>query len=152
MEDYVSFEGMVEPMEWGDSTYTVLRLPDDVLCTLEAQKARRVEGEINDHPVNLAITKAPVIDSAFLWAGKSLLRDIGIAPGEPLDVRLRKANEDDVDVPPDVSAALLSAGALSKWEALTPGKRRGLLHQVTTAKRAETRSKRITKLIAELHV
>tara|TARA_R110002072_G_scaffold14284_1_gene59538 strand:- start:362 stop:565 length:204 start_codon:yes stop_codon:yes gene_type:complete len=32
------------------------------------------------------------------------------------------------------------------WEALTPGKRRGLLHPISSAKRAETRAKRIANL------
>lgn len=150
MADYIEFEASVEPMVWGDSTYTVLRLPTDVLEALTAQRARRVEGEINHHPVNLAITKAPVIDGAFVWAGKSLLREIGIEPGEPLEVRLRKAPDDVVDTPDDVAAALRRAGHTAAWEALTPGKRRGMLHQIATAKRAETRAKRISKLVAEV--
>lgn len=150
MSDYVEFEGVVEPMEWGDATYTVLRLPPDVQAALEADGARRVEGEINDHPVNLALTKAPVIEGVFLWAGKSLLSEIGIEPGAPLEVRLRKAPVDHVETPEDVMAELRAADRSAAWEALTPGKRRGLLHQVNTAKRAETRKKRIAKLVMEL--
>ncbi|MEL6838395.1 MAG: YdeI/OmpD-associated family protein [Pseudomonadota bacterium] len=148
MSDYLSFEGQVVPMEWGKSVYTVLPLPDDIAKALQADGARRVEGEINDHPVNLALTKAPVIDQVFLWTGKSLLQEIGIAPGEPVYVRLRKA-DDSVETPEDVMLALRQADATAKWEALTPGKKRGLLHGVNTAKRAETRAKRIAKLIAD---
>lgn len=149
MNDYHTFEGRVVPMEWGKSTYTVLPVPDDIAAALQAEGARRVEGEINDHPVNLALTKAPVIDGVFLWAGKSLLDEIGIEPGEPLEVRLRKA-DDSVETPEDVMLALHQADATSAWEALTPGKKRGLLHQVNTAKRAETRAKRIVKMIADI--
>ena len=149
MSDYHVFEGQVVPMEWGKSVYTVLPLPDDVATALKADGARRVEGEINDHPVNLALTKAPVIAQVFLWAGKSLLDEIGIAPGEPLDVRLRKA-DDKVDTPEDVMLALRQADATATWEALTPGKKRGLLHQINIAKRAETRAKRIAKLVADI--
>lgn len=148
MSDYLSFEGQVVPMEWGKSVYTVLPLPDDIAKALQADGARRVEGEINDHPVNLALTTAPVIDQVFLWTGKSLLQEIGIAPGEPVYVRLRKA-DDSVETPEDVMLALRQADATAKWEALTPGKKRGLLHGVNTAKRAETRAKRIAKLIAD---
>ena len=150
MSGYLHFEGQIVPMEWGTSIYTVLPLPDEVAQALQAQRARRVEGEINDHPINLALTTAPVIDQVFLWTGKSLLDQIGIAPGEPLEVRLRKAPEDVVDTPEDVMLALRQADATAIWEALTPGKKRGLLHQINTAKRAETRAKRIAKLIAEL--
>ena len=149
MSEYHVFEGEIIPIELGKSTYTVLPLPDQIADALQAEGARRVEGEINDHPVNLALTKAPVIDHIFLWTGKSLLDEIGIAPGEPVDVRLRKA-DDSVETPEDVMLALRQADATAAWEALTPGKKRGLLHHVNIAKRAETRAKRITKLIADI--
>ena len=146
MTDYITFDGTVEPMEWGKATYTVLRVPDDVVTALG--RTRRVEGEINDHPVNLALTKAPVIDGIFLWAGKSLLDDIGIEPGERIEVRLRPAPDDLVEVPAEVTNALRSAGLSDAWAALTPGKQRGLLHQVTAAKRPDTRTRRIDALLA----
>jgi len=148
MTDYITFEGAVEPMEWGASVYTVLRIPTEVLDALGPTK--RVEGEINDHPVNFALNKAPVIDGVFVWTGKSVLKNIGIEPGERIEIRLRPASDDAVDVPPDVINALRSAGQTEAWDALTPGKKRGLLHQVNSAKRAETRIKRIAKLLQEV--
>lgn len=135
-------------MEWGKATYTVLSIPPEVVDALG--KTKRVEGEINDHPVNLALTKAPVIDGVFVWAGKSLLREIGIEPGEQIEIRLRAAPNDLVEVPADVVNALRSAGVTDKWDSLTSGKQRGMLYQVTSAKRAETRVKRIAKLLAEV--
>jgi hypothetical protein len=146
--DWVTFEGRVEPVTWGRSRYTILRLPDAVVTALG--KTRRVEGEIADHPVNLALSRAPVVDGFFLWAGSSLLERVGIALGEPVEIRLRPAPDDRVDLDPDVDAALRSAGILETWEALTPGKRRGLLYQIATAKTAPTRVKRIAKLVADL--
>jgi hypothetical protein len=148
MTGWVTFEGRVEPLVWGRSTYTILRLPEAAVRDLGP--CRRVEGEIADHPVNLALTRAPVVKGAFLWAGASLLDRIGILPGEPVDVRLRPAPDDRVDLDPDVEAALRAAVALDRWEALTPGKRRGLLYTVATAKTDATRTKRIAKLIADL--
>ncbi|SLN29373.1 YdeI/OmpD-associated family protein [Pseudooctadecabacter jejudonensis] len=148
MKDYVTFEAAVEPMVWGKATYTILRLPKNVVDALGP--TRRVEGEINDHPVNLALTKAPVIDDVFLYAGKSLLRQVGITAGERVEVRLRPAPADDVDVPPDVINAIRSAGITEIWGALTPGKQRGLLYAVNSAKRADTRQRRIAALIIEL--
>lgn len=148
MTDYITFEGAVEPMDWGKATYTILRVPPDIIEALGP--TRRVEGEINDHPINMALTKAPVIDDVFLYAGKSVLREIGIEPGERIEVRLRPAPDDAVDVPSDVTNALRSAGLTEAWEALTAGKQRGMLYQVTSAKRPETRAKRIGKLLAEV--
>jgi Bacteriocin-protection, YdeI or OmpD-Associated/Domain of unknown function (DUF1905) len=145
---YVTFEGRVEPMVWGTSTYTILRVPDDVVAALSG--TRRVEGEINDHPVNLALTRAPVVEGVFLWTGQSLLDRGGIVPGEILEVRLKPAPDDRVDVPDDVLAALRAAGVMAGWETLTPGRRRGMLHQINTAKTAATRAKRIAALVAGL--
>ena len=148
MQDYITFDARIEPLEWGKSTYTVLRLTPDVISSLGP--AKRVEGEFNDHPVNLAVARAPVIDDPFLWAGKSLLTKVGIEPGEVFEARLRAADPNAVDVPNDVLRAIRSAGLSDAWDALTPGKMRGLLHNVETAKRAETRVNRITKLLASL--
>lgn len=148
MSDYVTFDAMIVPMEWGDTVYTVLPLPSDVTQALG--DAKRVEGEFNDFPVNLAIAKAPVIDTPFLWTGKSLLDRTGLVPNERFEARLRAADPNAVDVPTDVLTALRSGGVLAAWEALTPGKQRGHLHQIDTAKRAETRAKRIAALIQTL--
>jgi Bacteriocin-protection, YdeI or OmpD-Associated/Domain of unknown function (DUF1905) len=148
MTDWTTFEGRIEPLVWGRATYTILRVPEAVVAQLG--KTRRVEGEIADHPVNLALSRAPVIDSVFLWTGSSLLERIGIQPGEPVEIRLRPAPDDRVDLDPDVEAALRAGGVLGPWEGLTPGKRRGLLYQVATAKTDPTRRKRIAALVESL--
>jgi hypothetical protein len=148
MSDWVTFEGRVEPLAWGRSTYTILRLPENVVTALG--KARRVEGEIAEHPVNLALSRAPVVDGVFLWTGQSLLDRIGLTPGEPVEVRLHPAPDDRVDLDPDIEAALRSGGVLDQWEALTPGRRRGLLYQIATAKTEKTRLTRIAKLVGSL--
>lgn len=148
MSSYTVFEGRIEPLVWGDKTYTILRLPSECAQTLGS--AKRLEGEINGYPVNLAPSRAPVLDGPFLWTGASLIHELGVTPGEPLDVRLRPADPDAVETPPDVAAALRERALTDIWEALTPGKRRGLLYQVNTAKKAETRARRIAKLIEAL--
>lgn len=146
--DWVTFEGRVVPLTWGRATYTILPLPDAVTQALG--RTRRVEGEIADHPVNLALSRAPVVEGVFLWTGQTLLDRIGIQPGEPVEVRLRPAADDRVDLDPDIEAALRTGGALAQWEALTPGKRRGLLYQISTAKTEPTRAKRIRNLVETL--
>lgn len=150
MPDYISFDATIEALVWGKNTYTILRIPDDVAAALKAQGARRVEGEINDHPVNLALSKSPEVDGVFVWTGKATMDKLDVSPGDPLEVRLRAADPDDVDVPDDVMAAVRAAGKIDAWGALTAGKQRGMLYQITSAKRAETRAKRIAKLIDEL--
>jgi uncharacterized protein YdeI (YjbR/CyaY-like superfamily) len=55
-----------------------------------------------------------------------------------------------VDLPEDVALALRRADLTAAWDALTPGRKRGLLHSVATAKRADTRARRIDALLAAL--
>jgi Bacteriocin-protection, YdeI or OmpD-Associated len=148
MTGWVTFEGRVVPLTWGRATYTILPIPEAIVTALG--KTRRVEGEIAEHPVNLAFAGAPVVEGVFLWTGQSLLDRIGIQPGEPVEVRLRPAPDDRVDLDPDIEAALRSGGLLDQWEALTPGRRRGMLYQIATAKTDATRDRRIAKLIEDL--
>ena len=113
-------------------------------------KCRRVEGESAEHPVNLALSRAPVVEGSLLWAGQSLLDRIGINPGEPVEVRPRPAPDTSADLDPDVKTALRSGGVLQQWAKMTPGKRRGLLYQIATARTDKTRTARIAKLVATL--
>ena len=150
MDDWIDFEAQIVPMPWGKSVFTVLPIPGSIANRLNEMKAKRVEIELNDVPLNLALTKSPVIPQTFVYTGKSVLKEVGIEPGEIIDVRLRVADPDEVDEPSDVIIALRDAGVLDHWKQLTPGKKRGHLHQVVSAKRAETRTNRIAKLVALL--
>lgn len=148
MSEWVAFEGRIEPLEWGRNTYTILRLPSEVMAALGP--AKRVEGEIGNHPVDMGVARADVIADPFLYTGKAFLRAAGIEPGETVDVRLRPADPDAVEVPSDVAAAIRTAGRMASWEATTPGRRRAALHDVARAKRPETRARRIAALVAGL--
>jgi hypothetical protein len=143
---WVEFDGFIEPMEWGRSTYTVIRVPSDCVVALEV-RGRRVEGLIDDVPVNLALTRSPAIDGVFLWAGKSLLRRLRVVAGDSVHVRLRPADPDAVSVPDDVASALESSSSQGRWGQLTPGRRRALLARVDSAATRRTRARRIDELI-----
>ncbi len=147
MSEYLSFEGEIEPVTWGRATHTILRVPVAVARELEAAGASRVEGEIAEYPVNLRLTRATEVDGVFVWAGKSLLDAAGLRPGERVTVRLRAAPDAAVELPTDIAAVLRAEGLTAAWEALTPGRRRGLLYKVSTAKKAKTRARRIAELI-----
>jgi len=148
-EDWQTFDGVIEPMEWDKNTYTVLRIPDAVMATLPAG-TRRVEGEFGDFPINLALTKSPAIDGTFVYTGKSFLAESGLEVGVPFEARIRFVDPDLVEMPEGVAAALRAAGRIADWNKLTPGDQRGRLHTVNTAKRADTRARRITTLISKL--
>lgn len=148
MTDWTTFDGRIEPLEWGRKTYTILRLPPPVMAALGA--AKRVAGEIADYPVNLAVTRAPVLSDPFLYAGKTFLSAAGLEPGDVVEVRLCPVDPNLVETPDDVAHAIRATGRWELWDDTPPGQKRALLHTVETAKRPETRQRRIAALIAGL--
>jgi hypothetical protein len=150
MSDRVCFQAAVEPMVWGRAAFALLRLLPEVARVLQAALARRVEGEIAGHPGNLTLLRASEVDGVFLWAGNSLLDRLGAKPGERPEVRRRAAPPGAVDTPEGVEPALRRAGKTDAWRRLTPGKKRGALCQIDTARTGATRIKRIAAMIEGL--
>jgi hypothetical protein len=145
------FEGRVESLEWGGSRYTIIRVPAELADDARAAGTRRVGGHIDDVRVNAALTRAPVVDGPFLWAGSGLLRRLRVEPGEPVECVLAPVDPDQVDLPADVEQALHDAGAMDAWDALRPASRRRRLQSVESARRADTRTRRIADLVAGVH-
>lgn len=141
------FDALVEQVHWGRSRYTVIRLPQALVEDAERRGTRRVEGEVEGTPVNLAVTTAPVVDGPFVYAGASVLRRIGVRAGDPVTCRLAPADPDDVPLAEDVEAALDDAGLLGAWEALTPSTRRRRLYAVDSAASPATRARRLADLL-----
>ncbi len=55
---------------------------------------------------------------------------------------------DKVDIPVELERALWANAVASKtWNLLTPGKKRGYCYRISSAKRSETRQKRVEELI-----
>jgi hypothetical protein len=146
----IAFDAVLEPMEWGSSVYTVIRVPDELVRNAEAEATRRVAGTVEGREVNLAITTAPALDSPFLWAGKSLQRAIGLEPGDVAHCELRPVDPDVVLLADDVAEALRVADRMGAWEALPPAQRRTRLVKVDAAAKPETRARRIAELITSL--
>jgi 4-hydroxy-3-methylbut-2-en-1-yl diphosphate synthase IspG/GcpE len=146
----VEFEAPIVAMPWGRNTYTIIRLPDDAAAAWRSSGAKRVAGTIDGAPVNLAITTAPVMDGAFIWAGASLLRRLEAEAGDLVRCSLSPADPDEVLVPDDVEAALVERDLLRAWEAQRPAQRRALLYQVESARTEATRQRRLDALMRTL--
>lgn len=145
-----AFTAIIEPVLWGTATYTIVRVPDEIAEAAKAHGTRRVSGTIDDTPINLAITRAPVVAGPFLWAGKSLLRKAGLHEGDLVEVRVHLAEADHVDVPGDVTSALAAANALGAWEELSAADRRRKLYAVESKRTPHSRGAAIAALVAML--
>jgi hypothetical protein len=78
-------------------------------------------------------------------------RAAGVAGGETHKVNLaHDRSSRDTPVPDDLAAALTSAGVRSAFDKLAPSARKEQVRSVTEAKAAETRQRRIEKVVAAL--
>lgn len=59
MSAWVGYESRGALVAWGRSPRAILRLPPETSRSLSAKRAGSMEVEINEHPVNLSLTRAP---------------------------------------------------------------------------------------------
>lgn len=131
--------------------YTVLFLPDHILevLPLKEHPRLRIEGLIAGVPFQGACQ--PNGGAWYLILSKALLKDAGKKLGDECEVTFRIADQDAVNVPEDLQAAIDERANLRRiWNALTPGKRRSFAHRVDSAKRPETREHRILEVIEQI--
>ncbi|MEM8782203.1 MAG: YdeI/OmpD-associated family protein [Planctomycetota bacterium] len=154
-----TFEGEVCEYDVGSGryVYTVVWLPEAMQddLPLKAYPRLRVTGEMNE--IEFASALMPVPGKAvpgtrgerrwYLLLSRKQLKSMGAGLGSGLRVRFRVDRQDAVDVPAVLAAALKQDAEMrARWEALTPGKRRGLAYRVASAKRAETQTKRVAEV------
>lgn len=143
------FDAALEPLAWGESSYVVVMVPDELVEAAAAAGTRRVEGTVDDAEVNVGLTRVGRV-GPFFYAGPALRRRLGVAVGDAVRCRLRPADPDLVPVADDVAAALAGAGMATRFEALPPPERRRLLQPVEAAARAATRERRVAALVTSL--
>jgi hypothetical protein len=109
----------------------------------------RFEGEANDHP--FAAAWQPSKGRHFAMLSKSLLKETGLKPGDVVHIRFRVADQEAVDVPPEILAAIEgNPDFATLWNSLTPGRKRGFSIWVGDAKSADVRGRRLLALIEGL--
>ncbi|MGQ2914096.1 YdeI/OmpD-associated family protein [Microbacterium aurantiacum] len=100
--------------------------------------------------MNLALTRAPVIDDTFVWTGASLLRRMQLEAGDPVRGVLAPVDPDHVRLPHDLAEALTARGLVHRWDARTPSARRRMLVPIESAVTDATRRRRIAAALAEI--
>jgi hypothetical protein len=150
-----SFEGPIERHGVGVKKviwYSVLYLPAELEPELPfaLHPRLRVEGEVADVPV--AGAWMPAGDGRrYFMVSPSVLRTAGLRLGQVVDMRFRVDDQDRVDVPDALTAALRAdPEADAAWRALTPGRQRGLAHLVQSARTEPTQRRRAADIAAAL--
>ena len=130
-------------------TATGIEVPEEVVAALGQGKKPRVHVTIGGHTYRSTVA---VMGGRFLLPVAAEHRAAaGVAGGDEVEVELTPDTEPrEVNVPDDLAAALDAAGARPAFDALNNSTRRGHITNVEGAKAAETRQRRIDKIVAAL--
>ncbi len=129
-----------------------LPLPADLVADMKARKLRRLNGTLNGHPFSLAPYGRAGEAEKFLLLSRQTLRSLKAGAGETLEVVCQPDdNPNDVPLPEELHEVLdQDEAAANRFHALTPGRRRSLVHYVSSAKGVDTRINRALELARKL--
>ena len=147
------FTGPVEPLS--DSPMFVshcLVVPAELAADLRVRKLRRLIGTLNHLPFNLALQSRAGDDARFLLLSRQTLREIKARAGDPITVVCQPdETPDEITLPEELAEVFdHEPEAAARFHALTPGRRRSLVHYVSSAKGVDTRIKRALELACKL--
>ena len=126
-------------------SWTFLILPKNSSAKLPSRGKTAVEGTINGFPFR-AVLEPDGQKSHWLKVDRKLGQSARAEAGDIVTLEIAPAgNETESEVPPDLKKALAAAApeARALWLDITPNARRDWIHWITSAKQAETRTRRI---------
>ncbi|ATY10777.1 hypothetical protein CU254_10070 [Amycolatopsis sp. AA4] len=137
-------------VELNGKTATGLRVPAEVVEALDQGRRPKVRVMIGPHTYRSTVS---VYSGEFMLPLSAANREAaGVAAGETVEVTLEAdLAERTVELPDDLASALARrTGARAAFDKLSFTAQRERAEAVTSAKRAETRERRIAKIVAEL--
>jgi hypothetical protein len=144
---------LCRPAESADAdSWTFLILPKTASAKLPTRSMTAVEGTINGCPFE-ATLEPDGEGSHWLKVDDALRERAKANAGEIVALEIAPAAEEpEPAVPADLQAALATAApkARALWEDITPIARRDWIHWITSAKKAETRARRVVNACSML--
>ena len=134
----------------GDS-WSFLLLPSSASAKLPSRGMTAVEGTINGIPFR-ATLEPDGQKGHWLRVNRELRETAGAEVGDVVTLEIAPATEEpEPEVPSDLRKALAAAAQTrALWSAITPMARRDWIHWIVSAKRPETRARRIDNACAML--
>lgn len=128
---------------------TGLPVPAGAVAALGKSKRPKVKITLNNYTYRSTV--AAYSDYFILPLSQEHRAAAGVQAGDLVEVTLELDTEPrTVEVPKDLAAALEAEGVTAVFNALSYTNRKEHVRQVETAKAAETRQRRITKIITSL--
>lgn len=128
---------------------TGISVPSELVAELGGGKAPLVKATVNGYAYR---GKVAVYGGECLLGFSAEHRAAsGIQGGDPIEVTLELDTEPrTVEIPEDLRAALESAAKLETFEKAAPSRQKEFVRGVAEAKSAETRARRIAKVVESL--
>ncbi len=145
------FVTRLEPLPSATGVTHIAPVPAEIASAWKKAKVRRLMGSLNGVPVKRALQNH-ADGGSFIMLGRPLLKEAGAGSKSAVVFDLGPdPTPDELDVPDEMVAALdQDPEARARWDAFTVGRRRSLLHYVTSAKQEATRIKRAIELTHKL--
>lgn len=125
------------------SSWTFLVLPGDANAKLPTRAMTTVEGTINGFLFR-ATLEPDGQKSHWLKVDKKMREAAGAEAGDVVSLEIMSVEmEQEPQVPADLRKALAAPKARVLWPDITPVARRDWSHWITSAKRSETRARRV---------
>jgi hypothetical protein len=131
--------------------WTFLHMPEHVTAHLGTKAMVQVMGSMNGTPFRTSLAPSGK-GTHVMTVNRELQAAAGARPGDTVTIALELDSGPRLfSVPGDVTAALeASSAAAALWEDLTPRAREEWVEWVESAKKAETRQRRIEQLVERL--
>ncbi len=125
---------------------TVVEIPVDVVKKLPSGRVR-VEGQLNQVPFNLAI-QSKKNGPRYLSVSQAMRKSAGVKSNDKVKVTFAIVDPDKLELPEEMEAVLAQddEGA-KKWNKLTVGLQRSLVHYINSSKNVDVRIERALFLI-----
>lgn len=130
---------------------TGIQVPPEVVAAFGSGKRPKVKVSLNGYTYRTTV--AAYGDVFMLPLSQEHREAAGVQAGDVVEVTLELDTEPrTVDVPDDLAAALAENSLRDAFDALAYSTRKEHVRQVESAKAAETRQRRIAKIVASLQV
>lgn len=126
-----------------------IEVPEEVVASFDAGRRVPVIVTIGGHTYESTIA---VMGGRYLVPlAKEHREPAGVAAGDTIEVTLEHDTRvREYPVPDDLAEALAAAGVRAAFDALAPSRRKEHVRQVESAKAAETRARRVAKIVDAL--
>ncbi|MER6433759.1 YdeI/OmpD-associated family protein [Streptomyces sp900105245] len=126
-----------------------LCVPTELAATLGTARLLPALLTINGHSIQATLHK---MGGTYMTAvNKAVQQQVGATAGDTVSVTIQLDTEEQgVDLPEDLGAALADAGAQGAFDRLTLFRQREMVKAVTSAKKPETRARRIGQAVDSL--